>query len=75
MRVALAVPRVLADWRANLPTMQQMITTAAHAGAQLVVFSEAAVTGFVNTGDPVADLALGQTIPWPSDHRTRSGGT
>ena len=45
MRVALAVPRVLADWRANLATMQQMIAADAHAGAQLIVISEAAVTG------------------------------
>jgi len=66
MRVALAVPRVLADWRINLATMQQMIVAAAHAGAQLIVFSEAAVTGFVNTGDPAADLALGQPIPGPA---------
>jgi predicted amidohydrolase len=66
MRVALAVPRVVADCRINLATMQQMIAAAAHAGAQLIVFSEAAVTGFVNIGDPASDLALGQSIPGPA---------
>ena len=66
MRVALAVPRVLADWHINLATMQKMIAAAAHAGAQLIIFSEAAVTGFVNIGDPAYDLALGQPIPGPA---------
>lgn len=66
MRIALAVPRVLPDWRANLETIRAMSAAAGQARAQLIVFSEAAVTGFRNTGDPWADLALGQPVPGPA---------
>jgi N-carbamoylputrescine amidase len=40
-------------------------TAAADAGADLVVFGEAALTGLINNDDPAHDLPLGQRIPGP----------
>lgn len=65
MRIALAVPQLQARWQDNLARIRAMTRAAARDGAQFVVFSEAALTGFVNTGDPVSDLALGHTVPGP----------
>ena len=63
MQIALGVPQTVADWKANVAGMQAQACEAAERGAQLIVFSEAAVTGYVNTGAPLEDLALGQPIP------------
>ncbi len=66
MQIALGVPRLTADWQTNAAEMCKMTASAAQAGATLVMFSEAAVTGLVNTGTPQHDLALGQPVPGPA---------
>ncbi len=65
MKAALVVNRVLPDINANLATILNMANEAADAGADLVVFPEAALTGLVNNDDPSHDLPLGQPIPGP----------
>ena len=63
MRIALGVHRIAADPAANLATLNRLSTTAADHGADLVVFSEAALTGFIGTGDPDHDRRLSETVP------------
>jgi N-carbamoylputrescine amidase len=63
MKVALVVNRVLADVDANLAAILSMANEATSAGAELVVFPEAALTGLVNNDNPAHDLAFGQPIP------------
>jgi len=63
MKAALAVTRVLPDIDANLSIILDMAEKAADAGAELVLFPEAALTGLINNDDPSHDLPLGQTIP------------
>lgn len=65
MEVALVVNRVLPDVETNLATIVNMATEAASAGAEVVVFPEAALTGLVNNDDPAHDVPLGQPIPGP----------
>jgi predicted amidohydrolase len=66
MRAALAVNKVGRDVEVNLTTIVGMAEEAAHSGAQLVVFPEAALTGLINNDDPTHDLPFGQTIPGPA---------
>jgi predicted amidohydrolase len=64
VRVALGVPRVHRDLPHNLRAIGWMTEEAAGRGARLVLFSEAALTGFgALSGDPVHDLPLGVPIP------------
>lgn len=56
---------MLPDVDANLAAMLSMANEAAHAGAELVLFPEAALTGLVNNDDPAHDLPFGQPIPGP----------
>lgn len=63
MKVALIVHEIVRDVDANLRSIQEGVQTAAEAGAELVVFCEAALTGLVNNDDPVHDLPLGRSIP------------
>ena len=63
MKVALGVPQVRLNRQDNLSGLMQMTEDAADVNAEMIVFSEAAITGFVNTGDPDYDLSLGQSIP------------
>ena len=65
MKAALAVIRVLPDRDANLAAILSMAREAADAGADLVVFPEAALTGLINNDDPIHDLPLGEPIPGP----------
>ncbi len=62
---ALAVNRISPDVAANLNMMMRMAHTAAEAGANVVLFPEAALTGLINDDDPARDLPLGQSIPGP----------
>ena len=63
MKAALVVNRVTPNTEANLSAILEMAGEAADAGAELVLFPEAALTGLINNGDPAHDLPLGQTIP------------
>ncbi|MBV9617351.1 MAG: carbon-nitrogen hydrolase family protein [Ktedonobacteraceae bacterium] len=63
MKVALAVHRISPDPISNLRTIISMTTEAADSGADLIVFAEMALTGFILTDDPSHDLPLGQPIP------------
>jgi predicted amidohydrolase len=63
MRIALGIPKIEADWKTNVQKMADMAIESANAGATLILFSEAAVTGFVGTGDKENDLMLAQSIP------------
>jgi predicted amidohydrolase len=65
MKVALVVHRVLPDVDANLATIVDMAQRAADDGADLVLFSEAALTGLINNDHPAHDLPLGCAIPGP----------
>jgi len=65
MRVALVVNRVQPDINANLAAILHMAHGAVDRGAELILFSEAALTGLVNNDDPSHDLPLGQPIPGP----------
>jgi predicted amidohydrolase len=62
---ALAVSQVSADAAANLDTIVKMVHEAADAGADVVLFSETALTGLINNDDPAHDVPLGQPIPGP----------
>ena len=63
MKVALGVPKVKLSRQDTLSGLMQMTEDAANVNAEMIVFSEAAITGFVNTGNPDFDLSLGQSIP------------
>ncbi|MFD2079123.1 N-carbamoylputrescine amidase [Actinopolymorpha cephalotaxi] len=65
MQAALAVHRVVADQAANLTSITKLTREAAGKGADLVVFSETALTGFVGNDDPAHDRLLAQPIPGP----------
>ena len=66
MRAALVVHRVTIDTSSNMETIRVALNKAANHGADLVLFSEAALTGLINNDDPSHDLPLGQTIPGPA---------
>jgi N-carbamoylputrescine amidase len=66
MRIALAVPLLTPDSAVNIQTIGAMAAQAANDGACLILFSEAAITGFINTGDPAYDMTLGQSVPGPA---------
>ena len=63
MRIALAVNRVSQDAAENLRAIVSGVKEASVAGASLVMFPEAALTGLINDGDPAHDLPLGVAIP------------
>jgi N-carbamoylputrescine amidase len=69
MRAALAVHRVVADPATNLVTIERAAQAAADAGAELVVFSETALTGFVANDDPAHDRPLARPVPGPATER------
>ena len=58
MKAALAVNKVTRDVPANLAGMEQLAEEAADAGADLVLFPEAALTGLINNDDPAHDLPV-----------------
>ena len=66
MRVALVVHETRPVVEENLRTMGDEAAEAAEAGAALVVFPEAVLTGLVNNDDPAHDLPLGQAVPGPA---------
>ncbi|MCU0606480.1 MAG: carbon-nitrogen hydrolase family protein [Candidatus Edwardsbacteria bacterium] len=63
MRAALVVSEISPDQEVNLASILKRTDEAATAGAGIVLFPEAALTGLANDDDPVHDLPLGQTIP------------
>lgn len=63
MRAALVVHRVVPGVETNLATMIDLAGQAADKGANLVLFSEAALTGLINNDNPAHDLLLGQPVP------------
>jgi predicted amidohydrolase len=64
MNAALVVLPLTADVTANQAAMVHYVHAAA-AGADLVLFPEAALTGLVNDDVPEHDLPLGQPVPGP----------
>jgi len=65
MKAALIVHRVVHDVEANLRTILRGVDQASTAGADLVLFAEAALTGLVNNDHPRHDLPLGVEVPGP----------
>lgn len=63
MKAALVVQETLPSVEANLAAMIEAVGQGAGAGADLVVFPEAALTGLINNDDPSHDLPLGQPVP------------
>ncbi len=63
MRASLAVHSVDATVSATVNAMLGQIEDAATAGAAIVMFSEAALTGAMATGDPIRDRALAEPVP------------
>jgi predicted amidohydrolase len=72
MKVALAVPCLTTDRAANIAAVAELTREAARQGARLVVFPEAVLTGFVNTGDPAHDRLLAVPIPGPETEHLAS---
>ncbi len=64
MKAALAINCVRSS--SNLQNVMAMASVAARAGAELILFPEAALTGLKNNDDPEHDLPLGQPIPGPA---------
>src|SRR5215218_11467714 len=65
MKVALAIPRLTADRAANIAEIARYSRDAARQGAELVLFAEMVVTGFMTTDDPEHDQHLAVQIPGP----------
>lgn len=65
MKVALAVPRLTADRAANIAEITKHTRNAAQQGAELVLFPEMVLTGYVHTEDPEHDRQLAVTVPGP----------
>jgi len=65
MRAALVVNRVVHDVEANLCAILRGVRRASVEGADLVLFSEAALTGLINEDRPSHDLPLGVEVPGP----------
>jgi predicted amidohydrolase len=63
---ALIVNRVTLDTTFNLQALVRLTHTAADAGAEVILFPEAALTGLLNNDDPVHDAPLCQPIPGPA---------
>ncbi|HEV2069180.1 MAG TPA: carbon-nitrogen hydrolase family protein [Acidimicrobiales bacterium] len=63
MRAWLVVHSVHASVSATLDAMLGWIADAATAGAEMVMFSEAALTGLMATGDPARDRDLAEAVP------------
>jgi predicted amidohydrolase len=68
MRIALATFWVTASLESNLREMDRMARDAASAGAQMILFPEAAPTGLLNNDDPLHDLDLSTRVPGPITH-------
>lgn len=66
MRAALGVHLVTADRLETLHRVVGLVHEAADQRADLVLFSETAITGFKATDQPQHDLGLGETIPGTS---------
>jgi N-carbamoylputrescine amidase len=69
MKAALVVFAVVRDTRRNLEAILRSIAAASAAGADLVLFPEAALTGLVNEDHPEWDRTLGRPIPGPETDR------
>jgi predicted amidohydrolase len=65
MRAALVVHRVVHDVEANFRWILHGVHQASAAGADLVLFPEAALTGLINDDRPSHDLPLGIEVPGP----------
>lgn len=65
MKAALIVLPLTASVAANQRAMVRYVHAAADAGAELVLFPEAALTGLINDDIPAHDLPLGQPVPGP----------
>jgi predicted amidohydrolase len=63
MKAALIIHRVVRDVGANLRTILRGIEEASAAGADLVLFAEATLTGLLNNDCPAHDLPLGSEVP------------
>jgi len=76
MRVALAVPRLTTDLAANAAEIAERAREAGRQGAALVLFPEAALTGFIHSGDQACDHArdrrLAVPVPGPETARLAS---
>ena len=66
MRAALAVHQISEHPETTLDRIVQTVHQSADAGADLVLFGEAAITGFIMNDDPGHDLPLEQQIPGPA---------
>jgi predicted amidohydrolase len=69
MKVALAVPRLTTDLAANAAEIARLARDASRQGAALVLFPEAALSGFALSGDPARDRRLAVAIPGPETAR------
>jgi predicted amidohydrolase len=63
MKAALIVNPVGPLIQNNLDSIIELSNQAANAGAQIVIFPEAALTGLINDDNPEHDLPYGQDIP------------
>ena len=69
LKAALSVPRLREDRNANLAEIEVQTRDAARCGADIVLFPESALTGFVHIGDPEHDRHLAVPVPGPETDR------
>lgn len=69
LRAALAVPRLGEDLNTNLAEVERLTREAAARDAELVVFPETTLSGFVHVGEPDRDRRLAVAVPGPETDR------
>ena len=69
MRIALCVIKIEYEMEKNFNKILHFIKLAAHKGANLILFPEAALTGLINNDNPLHDLDLGIEIPGSNTER------
>lgn len=65
MKAALISNLATRDFKTNHERMMELAGQAVAMGAKLVIFPEAAATGLCNTGNPIKDHLVAETVPGP----------
>ncbi|TFH00447.1 MAG: carbon-nitrogen hydrolase family protein [Candidatus Thorarchaeota archaeon] len=71
MKAAIISNLVKTDILSNQTRMLQLASEAVKRGARFIVFTEAAATGLVNSGNPETDYLVAETIPGPRNEEWR----
>ncbi|TFG32821.1 carbon-nitrogen hydrolase family protein [Candidatus Thorarchaeota archaeon] len=71
MKGAIVSNRVGLDFDVNQNRILELAAKSVDAGAEFILFPEAAATGLVNTGNPETDRRIAETIPGPRNTEWR----